>query len=90
MIEWLRYIRVIMSGEMSRSFDSLFGPSSQPISISEFLHQASSAEPLLLSEALTNPAWEQLSHEQRLAVEAEVTTRYSSHSLPIVAFIALH
>jgi snRNA-activating protein complex subunit 3 len=67
---------------MSRGFDSHFGPPSQPINVSEFLQQAG---PSLLP---AHPAWEQLSHEQKDAVEAEVTARYSSPSLAIVALIA--
>ncbi|OJA13064.1 hypothetical protein AZE42_01906 [Rhizopogon vesiculosus] len=63
--------------EMNRGFDSHFGPASQPINVSEFLQEANSAGSSLLSGALTNPAWEQLSHEQRDAVEAEVTASIS-------------
>ncbi|KAJ8584339.1 hypothetical protein M405DRAFT_875659 [Rhizopogon salebrosus TDB-379] len=61
-----------MSTEMSRGFDSHFGPPSQPINVSdEFLQQAG---PSLLP---AHPAWEQLSHEQKDAVEAEVTASIS-------------
>ncbi|KAG1808202.1 snRNA-activating protein of 50kDa MW C terminal-domain-containing protein [Suillus subaureus] len=59
---------------MSRSFDSYFGPPSQPINVAEFLQQANSA---LLSGSFTNAAWEQLTPEHRNAVEAEINESIS-------------
>lgn len=67
---------------MSRGFDSYFGPPSQPINVAEFLQQANSA---LLPESFPNASWEQLAHEHRSAVEAEITEsvafQTSSHLL---------
>ncbi|KAG1867392.1 snRNA-activating protein of 50kDa MW C terminal-domain-containing protein [Suillus subluteus] len=59
---------------MNRSFDSYFGPPSQPINVAEFLQQANSE---LLSESSTNASWEQLTPEHRNAVEAEINESIS-------------
>lgn len=72
----------VMSAGMSRGFDSHFGPASQPINVNEFLRQANSADLSLLSRG------EQLSNNQRDAVEAEVTARYSFPPPTVVALIA--
>jgi len=72
----------VMSVGTSRGFDSHFGPASQPINVNEFLQQANSAGPSLLSGG------EQLSNNQIDAVEAEITARYSFPPFTVVALIA--
>ncbi|KAG1734680.1 uncharacterized protein EDB91DRAFT_581966 [Suillus paluster] len=64
----------MVSIDMSRGFDSQFGPPSQPINIAAFIQEANSA---LLSGTLTNASWEQLTPEHRNAVQAEVTRSIS-------------
>ncbi|KAF9222581.1 hypothetical protein BS17DRAFT_783085 [Gyrodon lividus] len=56
-----------MNVDISRGYDSFFGPPSEPISIREFLDDAPSSA----QDPLSHPAWQHLSQGERSAVDAE-------------------
>ncbi|KAF8844640.1 hypothetical protein BDN67DRAFT_1065814 [Paxillus ammoniavirescens] len=60
-----------MSVDISRGYDSFFGPPSEPISIRKFLDDAASLPNPSAEDVLSHPGWQQLSEDERAAVEAE-------------------
>ncbi|KIK92826.1 hypothetical protein PAXRUDRAFT_829589 [Paxillus rubicundulus Ve08.2h10] len=60
-----------MSVDISRGYDSFFGPPSEPISIRKFLDDAASLPNPSAEDILSHPGWQQLSEDERAAVEAE-------------------
>ncbi|KAH7929861.1 hypothetical protein BV22DRAFT_1056084 [Leucogyrophana mollusca] len=60
---------------MTRAHESHFGPPSEPINIAKFLQDAATVE--LEPDVASNPHWQELSQEQRDAVEAECTESIS-------------
>jgi len=64
-----------MSVNITRGFDSFFGPPSEPISVCKFLDDTASLAFPSASDALDHPSWQKLSEDERAAVEAECSER---------------
>ncbi|KIJ67958.1 hypothetical protein HYDPIDRAFT_37536 [Hydnomerulius pinastri MD-312] len=60
-----------MSVDINRAHDSFFGPASEPISIRKFLDDAGSLPSTSAPDVLSHHGWQELSDEERAAVEAE-------------------
>ncbi|KAF9244968.1 snRNA-activating protein of 50kDa MW C terminal-domain-containing protein [Melanogaster broomeanus] len=63
-----------MSVDITRGYDSFFGPPSEPISITEFLNDAAAVRLNPSADgapAVSYPSWEQLSEDERAAVDEE-------------------
>ncbi|KAI6046044.1 hypothetical protein EDC04DRAFT_2888211 [Pisolithus marmoratus] len=60
-----------MNVDFSRAHDSLFGPPSEPIDIGKFIEETARVQAATYEDVLSHPSWQELSEENRAAVEAE-------------------
>lgn len=65
-----------MSVDITRGYDSFFGPPSEPISVRKFLDDTASLAFPSASDALNHAGWQNLSEDERAAVEAECSGKY--------------
>lgn len=62
-----------MSVDITRGYDSFFGPPSEPISVRKFLDHTASL--VLPSDVPDHASWQSLSEDERVAVETECSGR---------------
>ncbi|KAF8135666.1 snRNA-activating protein of 50kDa MW C terminal-domain-containing protein [Boletus edulis] len=60
-----------MSVDITRGYDSFFGPPSEPISVQNFLDDTASLTFPSASDVLNHASWQNLSEDERVVVEAE-------------------
>ncbi|KIO09905.1 hypothetical protein M404DRAFT_995890, partial [Pisolithus tinctorius Marx 270] len=65
-----------MNVDLSRAHDSFFGPPSEPIEVGKFIEETARIHAATAEDVLTHPSWQELSAENRAAIEAECSGRY--------------